>query len=198
MFSIKKHKFRLVFLLSCVLLAALAIGVRLYWINAHYPSPKIEIYELNDAVQLGSYEITFCDWQWGNGQLMHQVYPGYRLLPDESGNDYPEELMRLGIAEIQITKIKNDDSTVDLTKIYYESGAWGNMFDAELMYGINPGLQEFVFKLDEGESVKIHMPITMINQQFSDKHWRKIDSRTFYIVLQYYPDKILFKCPVSN
>lgn len=176
MCSIKKHKFRSAFLLSFIILAALAIGGRLYWINAHYPSPKVEIYELKDTVQLGSYEITFCNWQWGNGQLMHQVYPGYRLLPDESGNDYPEELMRLGIAELRITKIKNDDSTVDLTKIYYESGAWGNMFDTELMYGINPELQKLVFKLDKGESVKIHMPITMIDQQFSDKHWREIDS----------------------
>lgn len=198
MSPIKKHKFRAAFLLSFILLATFAIDARIYWINARYPSPSVKTYELNDSIQLESYEITFCNWQWGNGQLLHQVYPGYRLLPNESGNDHPAESMRLGIAELQITKTKNDDSTLDLTKIYYESGAWGNMFDAELMYRINPGLQKLVFRLNQGESVKIHMPITMIDQQFSNNHWRKIDSRTFYVVLQYYPNKILLKCPVSN
>lgn len=187
---------KLIFVIAGVIFALLAItiGYRLFWINARYPSPDVHTYGVDETIQVGNYTIKFSDWQWGDGSVLQELYPGYRFLPDANGNDYPTSLMRVGVAEVLISKVRDDNSSLDLTCIYFESGAWGNQFDMDLMYGINPKLEGLRVRLDEGESVKVLLPITMIDRQFDAKQWQEIDNRTFYIVLQYYPTKLQFEC----
>ena len=150
------------------------IGYRLFWLNARYPSPHVQTYRLHESIEAGGYTVTFSDWQWGDGS--------------------PQE--RTGIAELTVTKTTADESALDLTNISFESGAWGSQFDAQLMFGLNPDLESLLLQMNEGESEAIRFPITMIDQQFTAEQWERIDEREFCIVLQYYPEKLQFECPV--
>lgn len=170
------EKQRIKVILSLVLAALVSggIGYRLFWLNARYPSPQVQSYGLHESIQAGGYTITFSDWQWENGSVQK----------------------RTGIAELTVTKTTAEKSTLDLTNISFESGAWGSQFDAQLMFDLNPDFESLLLEMNEGESKSIRFPITVIDQQFTMEQWSRINEKVFYIVLQYYPEKIQFECPV--
>ena len=119
-----------------------------------------------------------------------------RSLIGNGGDGSPQE--RTGIAELTVTKTTADETALDLTNISFESGAWGSQFDAQFMFELNPNLESLLLQMNEDDSEAIRFPITMIDQQFTAERWKRIDGRVFYVVLQYYPEKLQFKCPVSN
>lgn len=150
------------------------VGYRLFWLHARYPSPHVQTYGLHESIEAGGYTITFSDWQWEDSS----------------------PLERTGIAELTVTKTTANETALDLTNISFESGAWGSQFDAQLMFGLNPDLESLLLQMNEGESEAIRFPITMIDQQFTAERWNEVDERVFCIVLQYYPEKLQFECPV--
>lgn len=184
----KKIMFALFLLISCM------AGYRIYWINARYPSPEVWTGELHDSVQAGNYTITFSGWQWGDGTLLQELCLDFRLILDEDGNEYPAERERVGLVTLSVTKNAQDDTFLDLTSIAFESGAWGNQFDMELMYLLNPQLERLRLQMEEGESREIIFPMTMLDTQFAEKDWERIDEKPFYVVLEYYPEKVQFRC----
>lgn len=103
-------------------------------------------------------------------------------------------LERVGLITLRIEKMKEDGSILDLTGIAFESGAWGNQFDMELMYLLNPQLEGLRLRMEKGECREIIFPMTMVDRQFTESGWKRIDERDFYLVLEYYPKKIQFQC----
>lgn len=181
---------------SCVLLFMLMIfcgtGYRLYQINIRYPSPEVWTGGFGDSVRVGSYTITFSGWQWSDGTLLQELCPGFCFIRDENGEEYPADRERVGLATLTVTKREKDDGVLDLTGIAFESGAWGNQFDMELMYLLNPDLKGLHLQMEQGESAEIIFPVVMLDQQFSEEAWERIDRRSFYMVLEYYPKKLRF------
>lgn len=197
-----------------IMLSAIAfagICCRLCWINARYPDPGEQTCGLGDSVQVGDYTVTFQDWHWSDGEILHALCPGFCLLLDEEGEEYPVSRERIGLVTLTITKAGRDQAGTDqagagqamtddaavalnLTGMAFESGAWGNQFDMELMYLLNPRLESLRPQLEEGESVEIILPMAMTDQQFTREQWERIDRRVFYVVLDYYPAKIRFRC----
>ena len=169
----EKRRINLMISLVLAVLVSGGIGYRLFWLNARYPSPSVQTYGLHESIQAGGYTITFSDWQWENSSMQE----------------------RTGIAELTVTKNTADGSALDLTNNSFESGAWGSQFDAQLMFGLNPDLESLLLQMNEGESRSIRFPITIIDRQFTEERWNRIDERVFSIVLQYYPEKLQFECP---
>lgn len=85
-------------------IALAGIGCRLYWLNARYPGPEEQTYGLGESVRLGSYTVTFSGWSWSDGEILHELCPGFRLLPDENGQEYPISRERIGLAALTIEK----------------------------------------------------------------------------------------------
>lgn len=166
---------------------------RILYLNKKYPDPAVETYSKNSIIQLGNYEISLTDWQWSDGEIVHEIYPGYKLI-EMDGEEYPTEKERVGLAEITVTKTKDDNTKLDLTEITFESGAWGNQFDLELFMKLNPDLDGLVLEMEAGEVQKIVFPMTMLDIQFSKKSWSRIDEKQFYVVVQYYPVKYQLLC----
>lgn len=177
----------ILFMLFLILIA------RFVYMNIKYPSPQTKTFSKDEVVTIGNYEISLINWQWSDGEIIHQVYPGYKLI-EMDGEEYPVKQERVGLAEITIKKTDSDDTHLDLTEITFESGAWGNQFDMELIMALNPDLDSLTLSLNKGEVKKIVFPITMLDIQFPNKRWKNIDERNFYIVFQYYPVKYQFIC----
>ena len=171
----------------------LLLLARCVYINMQYPSPNVYTYKKGETVHMGNYEISLTGWKWGNGEIIHEVYPGYVLI-EKDGEEYPVGQQRVGLAEMTIKKLEDDNTFLDFTSMWFESGAWGNQFDMDLFMHLNPHLKTLGAELKKGEIVKVTFPITMLDVQFSPKSWKNIDGRDFYIVLQYYPEKIQLLC----
>lgn len=77
----------------------------------------------------------------------------------------------------------------------FSSGAWGNQFDIELFYRLNPTLNDMVLDLEVGSIQQVTLPLTLNENHFSQEQWENIDDREFYINFQYYPEHIRFQCP---
>ena len=165
----EKQQIKVIISLVLAALVLGGIGYRLFWLNARYPSPQVRTYGLHESIQVGGYTITFSDWQWEDGSMQE----------------------RTGISELTVTKTTAEESALDLTNTSFESGAWGSQFDAELIF------ESLLLQMNEGESKSIRFPITMIDQQFTAGQWNGIDERVFCIVLQYYPEKLQFECPID-
>lgn len=170
------------------------IGFRIFLVNLRWPSPEVWTGGLRDSLREGNYRITFSDWQWSDGSLLEELCPGYRMITEEDGTGYPADRERVGLITLKIEKTGEDGSILDLTGIAFESGAWGNQYDMELMYLLNPQLEGLRLRMKKGECREIIFPMTMPDLQFEESAWERIDERTFYIVLEYYPRKLQFRC----
>lgn len=190
--SKKQLMVRIAVFLLLLIVFMFAMG-RMLYLNRKYPSPAVKTYSPNSIIELGNYEISLTDWQWSDGKIVHEIYPGYKLI-EMDGKEYPTEKERVGLVEITVTKTKADNTKLDLTEITFESGAWGNQFDLELFVKLNPDLDGLVLDMEAGETKKIVFPMTMLDVQFSEKSWRHIDERQFYVVVQYYPVKYQLLC----
>lgn len=167
--------------------------VRYISLNKEYPSPQIKTYSLGETVNLGNYSFTLKEWKWQDGEIVHELLPGYSLI-NLNGKEYPVEKERVGLATVVVEKNKEDDTYLDLTNIAFESGAWGNQWDQEFMFGINKELDSLLLDMKEGECREIIFPIAMADFHFTKRDWEKIDTRDFYVVLGYYPVKYQLLC----
>lgn len=161
-----------------------------YVLYSKYPDPQIQTYQYGERVRSGSYEITFSGWQWGNENLIKAKFPDFELV--HSGSDGKSEDVRVGLINFTITKISEGKDILDLSNIGFSSGAWGNQFDLELFYLLNPELHNIALALDVGEIQHITLPLTVLESQFTAAQWTDIDNREFYINIQYYPAHIRF------
>lgn len=178
------------FIIAVVLL--ILIG-RFIYMSSKYPSPEVETFQNDEVMQIGNYEITLTNCKWSDGEVVHQICPGYKLV-EIDGEEYPAEQERVGLAEILVRKTGEDNTILDLSEITFESGAWGNQFDLELFSILNPSVEGLILDLENEEEIKIVFPITMLDIQFSESAWKNVDERNFYIVLQYYPVKYQLQC----
>jgi hypothetical protein len=162
-------------------------------LHKKYPDPPIVTYVYEETAQLGGYEITFCGWQWGDSAWSEALLPGADIdYRDETGRQYGA---RVGLVELSITKVEEGADRLDLSDAGFSSGAWGNQFDMELFYQLNPTLHDMVLDLAVGQTQQVTLPLTLNEAQFPAEQWADIDSRTFYMDLQYYPEHIRFACP---
>lgn len=189
-----KNKLRVIF----ILLIIGGIGCRILWVNLRWPVPQMWTGEQGDSLMVGNYRITFSDWSWSDGTLLQKLCPGLCLIADEGGEEYPVHRERVGLITLRLEKMQADESILDLTGIAFESGAWGNGYDMELMYLLNPQLEGLHLRMEEGECREIIFPMTMSDLQFGERAWERIDERDFYMVLEYYPRKLRFRCGHSN
>lgn len=191
--SISSKKMIVKILWTIIAMLFLIMIIRCAYVNAQYPSPNVQTYRKGEFINIGNYKIALTDWKWGDGEIIHEVYPGYTLV-EMDGQEYATENERVGLAEVTIDKIQDDNTSLDLSGITFESGAWGNQFDYDLFMHLNPDLESLVLKMEKGEKTTIIFPITMLDIQFSEKSWKNIDERPFYIVIQYYPEKRQLLC----
>lgn len=191
--SISSKKMVVKILWTIIAMLFLIMIIRCAYVNAQYPSPNVQTYRKGEFINIGNYKIALTDWKWGDGEIIHEVYPGYTLV-EMDGQEYATENERVGLAEVTIDKIQDDNTSLDLSGITFESGAWGNQFDYDLFMHLNPDLESLVLKMEKGEKTTIIFPITMLDIQFSEKSWKNIDERPFYIVIQYYPEKRQLLC----
>ena len=166
---------------------------RFIYMNSRYPSPKVETFQKDEVIHIGNYEISLTDCKWSDGEVIHQICPGYKLV-EIDGEEYPVEQERVGLAEVLVRKTGEDNTILDLSEITFESGAWGNQFDLELFSALNPSVEGLILDLENEEEIKIVFPITMLDIQFSESAWKNVDERNFYIVLQYYPVIYQLQC----
>ena len=139
--------------ITFVMIVLLAV-IRCIYVNLQYPNPTIQTITRGNILSIGNYEISLTDWKWGNGEIILSVYPGYHWL-EIDGKEYPVEKERVGLAKLTIHKVKKDETSLDLSEISFSSGAWGNQFDLELFYKLNPDLNDLRLKLSENETVTI-------------------------------------------
>ena len=191
--SISSKKMLVKILWTIIAMLFFIMIIRCAYVNAQYPSPNVQTYRKGEFINIGNYKIALTDWKWGDGEIIHEVYPGYTLV-EMDGQEYATENERVGLAEVTIDKIQDDNTSLDLSGITFESGAWGNQFDYDLFMHLNPDLESLVLKMEKGEKTTIIFPITMLDIQFSEKSWKNIDERPFYIVIQYYPEKRQLLC----
>lgn len=162
-------------------------------LRSNYPDPPISTYQYGETISLDNYLITFSGWRWGDDALIEKEIPDYQYhYADVAGNAYD---VRVGFIEFTVEKISEGEEILDLTNVYFSSGAWGNQFDMELFYLLNPGKNFMTIKLDAGEEQQVIVPLVMIEAQFTESQWEYIDDRQIYIDLQYYPEQYQFVCP---
>lgn len=173
---------------AIILLGLLCLGAmiaRFIYINLKFPSPRVNTCQRNETVTLGNYEIAVTDYIWGDDRLLQERVPDF--------NDYYEasspDDVRIGFVTLTVTKQNDDETILDLTSLHFESGAWGNQFDMELFYRLNPEADGLYLDLAPGEIRNVTIPMKMNRDHFRSSTWSKIDDRHFYLVLQYYPVK---------
>ncbi len=165
-------------------------------IHDEYPDPQIHTCQLRETLPYKSYQITFSGWQWGDERLPGRECPGFRLA--DTGTDGRPEDIRVGLITLSITKVSAGRDILDLADIGFSSGAWGNQFDLELFYMLNPTWDSLSLDLETGSERRVVLPLTMLASQFTAAEWEKIDSRRFYVDIQYYPEHNRFACPVQE
>lgn len=199
----KKYISKFHIILLCILLFFCITIWKGTILHQKYPNPQIETYDYQETVQVGNYEICFDGWEWGNESLIQKDIPNYELIYTQDDGKIAD--VRVGLIHFTITKTSKMQNTsasnsiysdyFDMSNIGFSSGTWGNAFDMELFYQLNPQLKSMVLDLTENEVQEVTLPLILLELQFTTKQWAEIDKRRFYINLQYYPKHIQFICP---
>ena len=179
------------FVCLCGLLFFCAASWRVLALHKEYPDPQIQTCQSGETLRHNSYDITFSEWQWGNGSLISAAFPDFVFAGTREG---PEDV-RVGLIMLTIRKNSESAEHFDLTDISFSSGAWGNQFDLELFYMLNPTWDSLALDLKAGEEQSVILPLTMLRIQFPPKEWEMIDNREIYINIGYYPEHHRFVCP---
>ncbi len=161
--------------------------------HRQYPNPEIQTYAYGETADLGSYEITFDNWEEGNLNLVQERAPDFQIYTGEA--DSRAEEVRAGFIHFTIDKTGDGKDVFDISNVSFSSGAWGNQFDMDLFYQLNPDMRDMIVNLAPGEQQKITLPFILQKSHFTQAQWAEIDNRTIYIDLQYYPEHIRFVCP---
>ena len=177
-------------ILACVVLFfGLAVCVRIYQINVlQYPQPQTEVVGKNEVLRLDDFDVTLVAWEWKDSGILKEIAPGYSIMMDENGEDYPEEKMKVAFATLKITKTTDHDAVFSLEKAALESEGWKNQWDAILYETLN-GADGMNIHLDVGESRNIVIPVDVYDFQFHKKDWEDVTKSQFSIVFQNYPVK---------
>lgn len=184
-------------ILACVCLCGVLFFTWAVWkggnMRKRYPNPQIQTYRLGETLLYKGCEITFSDWQWGDGSLISEKLPEYRLSGTQSG----QADARVGLITLCVRREEEGAGALDLADVSFSSGAWGNQFDLELFYLLNPDLKTMTPDPESGEEQRVILPLTLHKSQFTEKEWETIDSRRFYINIRYYPQHDRFACPAE-
>lgn len=181
---------------ACILLFFCITACKGIILRGKYPDPQILTYQLGESVIVNGYEISFTGWQWGDSELISTVLPDLEInYTDENGDVYES---RVGLIDLTITKVSDTGDYIDLANVGFSSGAWGNQFDMDLFYRLNPTLNDMILDLEVGNAQQVTLPLTLNETHFPQEQWYDIDDRMFYINLQYYPEHIRFQCPFGK
>lgn len=186
-----KRKIAVCIAITCILLFFCIAACKGTILHGKYPDPPIITCHYGKSVIVDGYKISFTGWQWGDSKLISTVLPDFDIdYTDESGKVYES---RVGLIDLTIEKVSDTGDYIDLANIGFSSGAWGNQFDMDLFYRLNPTLNDMVLDLEIGNTQQVTLPLILNESYFPQEQWDNIDDRTFYIDLQYYPDHIRFE-----
>ena len=127
---------------------------------------KIQICRLGETLRYNNYEITFSEQQWGNGSLIGDAFPCFVFAGIREG---PEDA-RAGRIILTIRKNSERAECFELTGISFSSGEWGNQFDLELFYMLNPALNSLALDLKAGEEQSVILPPPCSESNFPKKN----------------------------
>lgn len=188
-----KRKLPVCITITCILLFFCWAVWKGSVLHEKYPDPQIVTYQYGETVLVDGYEISFSGWQWGDSKLISTILPDFDIdYTDENGDVYES---RVGLIDLTITKVSDNGDNIDLANIGFSSGAWGNQFDMDLFYRLNPTLNDMVLDLEIGNIQQVTLPLTLNETHFPQEQWENIDDREFYINFQYYPEHIRLLCP---
>lgn len=157
-----------------------------------YPNPSVQTYLYGESAQIGSYEIVLGDWKWDDGTEVKARFPEY-VFPQREIDGRLED-MRVGLITFYVTKNTEGDDKFSFPDVGFSSGAWDNQYDMELYYLLNSHLRTMTLDLEVGETQHVILPLVLLEGHFTAAQWKEIDSREFYINLQFYPEHIRFLC----
>ena len=175
-----------------ILLLCLAACLRIYQVNEQYPQTQTETVKMGEILRLDDYDVILLSWEWQDSSILKEIAPGYSVMTDENGNDYPEEKERVVFAKLRITKTTNNHVAFHMENVALESGGWNNQWDPILYQTLN-GTDSMVSLLKKGESREIIIPIELYDFQFHKQDWETVTQRQFCIVFENYPVKRMIK-----
>jgi hypothetical protein len=190
MTDIRTHKSRLVFRAVAVLalLLLVAAGVRIYQINAVYPSPTLVEHRQGEVIRGGDFELTVTQTKLlSYGELLELV-PTYEIsMLDEHGQALDGSKLRMLVIEVDITNTSTDERELFFYQFNAQSKAWHNGVDLSAFLDMNEG-GSLSLSLPGGESTKVTLPFLMIEAQFkSVDDWTRAKERPYDLVLATYP-----------
>ena len=100
--------------------------------------------------------------------------------------------LRVGLITFQVTKNQEGDDTFAFPNVTFSSGAWGNQAEIELFFLLNSHLKSMTLDLAVGETENVILPLVAFETQFTEKQWREVENREYYIDLQFYPEHVRF------
>ena len=162
-------------------------GIRLY---QEYPNPQITTYLYGEPAQIGSYAVAIGDWQWDDGSSIAERFPEYDFYLTEIDGRTAE--LRVALITFHVTKNQEGEDTFAFPNVTFSSGAWGNQAEMELFFLLNSHLKSMTLDLAVGETESVILPLVMMENQFTQEQWQTVESREYYIDLQFYPEHVRF------
>ena len=196
---LKIKKLFICLLVVCILGTIALCIARYIDLNRQYPNPDIYIAEMGEELAVNDYTFKCQSLTWHDGGIIDSIIPGYILMYSDYDNKiaYPNEKIKVALAEIKITKNSSEEGYLDLTNIAFAMGAWGNQWNMNLFTALNAG-EDVAPLMSQGESRVIVFPIVMYDFQFSASDWKKIENRELDIVLSYYPQKYILRVAATE
>lgn len=190
-----KNKKRLLFMVIAIIVFILALTIRYVYLNSYWPNPSIYSITMGNIVEVDQVEYSVQEVKIGSTEDILRLFnPSLSESDIESVSKelqpLPEDRQGHALLAVKLTITNNSDKELLTSNCFFLpicQGTWSNGASAYVFPYIN---DSFKSSLAPGETNTYIVPYNLYEEMFSPDGWGKISSEDFYLLLQYYPQKI--------
>ncbi|WP_071396577.1 hypothetical protein [Bacillus tuaregi] len=168
---------------SLLLILSILFMARFNSLNNKFPPPTIEAYQINEPVRYGSFEITMLEHKMMDKTELQNFSAVYGKLFTNEIKD-----IKSIVTTINIKNTSNKKMILEVYPFILESKGFSNGVNLDLFMALNTN-KTMTPELNAGEEIKLQLPFTLIEKQFTKQDWANVTRREFELVLSLYPEK---------
>lgn len=153
-------------------------------VNREYPQAQVQMATMDEAVQLGDFEIRATDFHLYTKDEFLQAYPD--ISPDALEFSMQSGDFRILIPEITVKNTGAQTKMFSTDGTYISTMTWNNGIDVRLLMAMDEEADLYP-ELAPGEETAILLPCELFQGHVSEREWEQLDQQQFRITFSLYP-----------
>lgn len=154
-------------------------------INREYPQAQMHLAAMNEAVQIGDFEVRATDFHLYTAEEFLQAYP--QVPPDMVHGSAQSGECRILVPKISVRNTGEQTRGFSADGASISTQTWSNGIDIRLISAMEEGVGMYT-ELAPGEEATMIFPCSLFQSHVSPREWAQVDTIAFRLTFTIYPE----------